>query len=383
MRIASVNFQNFNYQKKLKDEKEQNNLSKGIPYISTKMFRYNYPVSFGWCEKHNVRSKEISIIFLNQLQKQQEQDAKANYQKTRVEYLDIASNSQKESLNFLMQFTNRQKNEAEFIPLWSLMNNEELRNEMQKSKIFSDPVASLISLHLVQDVKVKNNSITKEQLNRAHGSLQLHTAVILINQIEKNLNNPQLLSYGDRDKIVEILNIVKNHLDSIYGKDIYEKVLKLSNIGAKPDFSSKKESLDILLKIDKDAKPLALGKEFSEKLNNLVENQRKLEYEKLNIEQLYGQEIQLGNELNSQQKERLNKILQSSPDIKQRKVAEFMLKINREIKLKKDELSHDNLHHREHVLGIATHHHHHDEMELDDVDVPYHEHTHDGHHHTH
>ena len=25
------------------------------------------PVSFGWCEKHQVRSKEISMIFLNQL----------------------------------------------------------------------------------------------------------------------------------------------------------------------------------------------------------------------------------------------------------------------------------------------------------------------------
>ena len=62
------------------------------------------PVSFGWCEKHQVRSKEISSIFLNQLKLQNAKAQEANYKKTRLEYLDIANNSNKEAMNFLMQF---------------------------------------------------------------------------------------------------------------------------------------------------------------------------------------------------------------------------------------------------------------------------------------
>ena len=186
------------------------------------------PVSFGWCEKHQVRSKEISMIFLNQLKLQNAKEQEANYKKTRLEYLDIANNSNKEAMNFLMQFTNRQKNEAEFIPLWSLMNNEELRTEMNKSPIFKDPVQNLISLNLLQDIKVKNSKITQAQLNRARGSLQVHTAAILLNQIDNNLGDADGLVFVNKKEIKELAAIVKAQIDSPYGANTYEKLIAMS-----------------------------------------------------------------------------------------------------------------------------------------------------------
>lgn len=388
MKVLSVLNQSYKILKPVENKNDKNKVKssnsfscEGLP----KFNKTNFIVSFGWCEKHSVRSKEVSLIFMNQLRKQKELEKLEEREKTRLEYLDISEKAHKESLNFLMQFANRQKNEAEFIPLWSLMNNEELREEVQKSKIFSDPVASLISLNLLQEIKVKNNSITPEQLQKAQGSLQLHTAVILVNQIEKNLDNKELLAAYDKAMIVELLSIVKSQLDSIYGKGVYDKVLKLSNIGTEPDFSSKKESLEILTKIDNEAKPLTLGKEFSEKLNNLLARQKQLEYEKLSIEQMYGQRIVLGGELTDAQRSKLNSICRNSSSVKERKTAEFMLKLNKEVRFSKEKLSPKNLHHREHILGLATHSHSHshDEGELEEVDVHYHEHSHNGHTHKH
>ncbi len=345
------------------------------------------PVSFGWCEKHQVRSKEISSIFLNQLKLQNAKAQEANYKKTRLEYLDIANNSNKEAMNFLMQFTNRQKNEAEFIPLWSLMNNEELRTEMNKSPIFKDPVQNLISLNLLQDIKVKNNKITPEQLRRAQGSLQVHTAAILLNQIDNNLfsSNNELALVNKKD-ITELAAIVKNKIDSTYGPNTYETLINLSNIGASPDFNSKKESLDFLLKIDNNARPIRWGEEFETKLQKLVEKQRQLETEKTELEILYGREISIDSELSESKVNKLNQMLRLSNSEKDKKAAKFMLEINREIRFSKEELSHDALHYREHLTGHANHTHSHkeDEVELDDVSVEhYHEHTHDGHTHKH
>ena len=62
-----------------------------------------------------------------------------------------------------------------------------------------------------------------------------------------------------------------------------------------------------------------------------------------------------------------------------------MLKINREIRFSKECLTAENLHHREHLLGIANHTHSSDkqDIKLDDVEVHYHEHTHNGHSHVH
>ena len=344
------------------------------------------PVSFGWCEKHHVRSKEISMIFLNQLKLQNAKEQEANYKKTRLEYLDIANNSNKEAMNFLMQFTNRQKNEAEFIPLWSLMNNEELRTEMNKSPIFKDPVQNLISLNLLQDIKVKNSKITQAQLNRARGSLQVHTAAILLNQIDNNLGDADGLVFVNKKEIKELAAIVKDKIDSTYGANTYEKLINLSNIGATPDFNSKKDSLDFLLKIDNNARPIQWGEEFETKLKNLVEKQKQLETEKAELEIMYGREISIGSELSEAKVNKLNQMLRLSKSEKDKKAARFMLDINREIRFSKEELSHDAIHHREHLTGKANHTHKHatEEVELDDVPVEhYHEHSHDGHTHKH
>ncbi len=386
MKVSRINHSNYSTNYNISKKNQNNGLKENnLNLNKIQKFNYNYPISFGWCEKHNVRSKEISIIFLNQLKKQKEKEANAAFETTRLEYLELANNANKEALNFLMQFTNRQKNEAEFIPLWSLMNNENLRSEMQQSKVFGDPVGALISLNSLQDVKIKNDKITEEQLSKAQGSLQLHTAVILINQIEQSLNDPTSLAYQDKELIQELISIVKDNLDSVYGTNIYEKVLQLSKIGSEPDFSSKKESLDTLTKIDNDAKPFLLNDKFTEKLESLIDHQKQLEYEKTEIEQEYKHKVTIGAELTVAQKDKLNSILESSSDLKERKAAEFMLKINHQIRFSKEEISHSDIHHREHILNIADHVHLNEEndVELDEVNVQYHEHSHNGHTHNH
>lgn len=342
-------------------------------------------VSFGWCEKHNVRSKEISQIFLNQLMNRAEKEAEEMLKKTRLEYLDITDASNKESLNFLMQFTNRQKNEAEFIPLWSLMNDDDLQFAMNKSNIFSDPVKSLISLNLLQNIQVNNEKLTPEQLEKSKGSLQVHTAVILIHQIEENLDNPQTMAYQNREDIINLIEYVKQRIDSIYGANTYEKLFKLSNIGTNPDFNSKKESLDFLLKIDNNGRSLNFGTEFAHKLENILSMQRQLEYEKTELEFMYEKEVTIGQELSADKVNKLNQLILLSNSEKEKKAADFMLKTKHEIRFKKENLSHDEIHHREHILGKSNHAHDHEknDIELDNIDVSYHEHNHDDHLHKH
>lgn len=379
MKITPIYYNNFyNNKKAHKTPAKVNNnaVAKGMSYPN---------ISFGWCEKHNVRSKEISLIFLNQLQMQNEKENNAKLEKNRLESLDIADSSHKEALNFLLSFSNRQKNEAEFIPLWSLMNDDKLKTEMDKSKVFSDPIVTLMALSNIPKLKVNNKSITKEQLEKANGSLQIHTAIILINQIKQNMGNKKSLAGQNDKEIMELVQIVIENIEKTYGAGTYEKFMELSRAGATPDFSTKKESLDFLLNIDNDAKRLEFGDLFDEKLTNLLEKQRQLEFQKNEIEYLYQRKVTIGEALSEAKVAKLEQMLANSVSEKEKLAAQFMLEIKREIRFDNEKLDHDNLHHKEHLIGKSTHTHtkNPSKIEVDEIDVHYHEHSHDGHSHTH
>jgi hypothetical protein len=346
----------------------------------------NYTVSFGWCDVHNVHSNQISIILQNQLTQQEEIENEKAVKTKRLELLEIANRSNKEAINFLLNFTNRQKNEAEFIPLWAILNNDELHKTINKSKIFTDPVQTLLSLDLVQKALIKNDKLNTDQLEKSQGSLQLHSAVILLNQIEENINNPQSLAYQNNAEINELVSIIKESIDKIYGKNTYEKIKKLSLIGTNPNVKDKKESLDYMMFIDENAKKLNFGEEFSEKLNTLLVKQQSIEKSKMELEILFERNISMGAILSNEKRDLLQNKLKNSPSAKEVKAVQFMLDINQEIRFSKETLSPDEIHDREQLLRHAKHNHHKEikDEEVDVVEVSYHEHTHEEgqcHHH--
>lgn len=346
----------------------------------------NYAVSFGWCDVHNVHSNQISIILQNQLTQQEEIENEKAVKTKRLELLEIANRSNKEAINFLLNFTNRQKNEAEFIPLWAILNNDELHKTINKSKILADPVQTLLSLDLVQKALIKNDKLNTDQLEKSQGSLQLHSAVILLNQIEENINNPQSLAYQNNAEINELVSIIKESIDKIYGKNTYEKIKKLSLIGTNPNVKDKKESLDYMMFIDENAKKLNFGEEFSEKLNTLLVKQQSIEKSKMELEILFERNISMGAILSNEKRDLLQNKLKNSPSAKEVKAVQFMLDINQEIRFSKETLSPDEIHDREQLLRHAKHNHHKEikDEEVDVVEVSYHEHTHEEgqcHHH--
>lgn len=246
--------------------------------VTNSIEQRNYPknISFGYCEIHVEKSNSISVFFNNKLI-----DMKVNnLTKKKEDLLDISNSATKEATNFLLMFANKQKDEAEFIPLWTIINNEKTSTLMDNSDIFKDTIQNLIAANNVQKVKIKNPKLSTEQLEKAQGSLQLHTIVILLNQIEKNRENQVFLSENGQQNADELVSIINKKIDDIYGEGVYEKIKKLSEVGSNPDVRTKKESLDFLMFIENNAKKIDFGKEFEDKLIKLVENEKKLELAK-------------------------------------------------------------------------------------------------------
>lgn len=224
-------------------------------------------VSFGWCEKHYTRMTEVSQLF-NEAARTQQRAAELKRQAG--ELLDIANRTALEATKFVINFANRMKGEAEFVPLWTIKNCSELQETLDASPIFGDPVQDLIGLKNIGKFKMNNPNYSEELNNQGAGSLQVHTAIIFTEQAERNMNKANL-NEDDKKEVQDLLQMVKNKIDEVFGEGTYMKLINISNMGKNPTDEQKRESLRILKEIDSKARRFDFGEEFNQRLEALVE----------------------------------------------------------------------------------------------------------------
>ena len=233
-------------------------------------------VTFGWCEPHVQRGSEISMIFNETLRQQQKI---AEIERKKGALLDTANKSAMDATKFVLNFANRQKGEAEFVPLWTIKSNPVLQKTMDDSPIFGDPVQNLIALNNVSKFKMNNPKFSEQMNNQAAGSLQLHTTMIMAEQAKRNLEKSNL-SAEDKKEVEELLELVQDKVDEVFGEGTYQKLLDIGNMGKEPTIEQKRESNRILIDIDHKARRFDFGEEFRHRLEHLVEKQHEKLHQK-------------------------------------------------------------------------------------------------------
>lgn len=239
----------------------------GLKYNCLTNDTFTKSVSFGWCELHQARASEVSQIFNEQLRFQNKE---AELKQKAGALLDIANKTALEATKFVINYANKMKGEAEFVPLWTIKNTPKLQESLDASPIFGDPVQNLIGLKNIGKFKMNNPKYSDELNNQGAGSLQVHTAIIFTEQAERNINKANL-DDADKQEVQALVQIVKNKIDEVFGKGAYAQLIEISNMGNNPTTQQKRESLDILKRIDSMARRFDFGEDFNQRVEALVE----------------------------------------------------------------------------------------------------------------
>lgn len=227
----------------------------------------NKNINFGWCEPHQVRKSEVSILFNEKLRvKQKELELKRKM----GELLDVANRSAMEATKFVINFANKMKGEAEFVPLWAVKTTPELQQTLDESPIFGDPVQNLIGLKNIGKFKLNNPNYSEALNNQGAGSLQVHTSIIFVEQAERNMDKADLTD-EEKTEAKELISIVKKKIDEVFGDGTYAKLIEISNMGKEPTLEQKIESNRILKEIDSKAKNFDFGEEYNLRLEALLD----------------------------------------------------------------------------------------------------------------
>ncbi len=220
-------------------------------------------ITFGWCNLHNRVSSECSQLFNTQIQ---EMRAAIELKKKQTELNKLDQEASETATKFLLNFANKQKGVAEFIPLWTVLNNVELQKTMDESPVFGDSIQCLISMTNIEKFKMKNPKFSPEMNEQAAGSLQIHSMAILIEQAKRNKHK---MTQENRDKVDELIQLGVEAIDKAFGDGTYAQLVGVSQMGEKLR-EHQSESMEILKSIDARAKRFSLGDEFKKKLHDLL-----------------------------------------------------------------------------------------------------------------
>ena len=240
---------------------------------TTKLSGFNNPmknyVSFGWCDAHYQAMYEIDVKISDKInQKLQEIEQLKDRKRTKYSVSDNASFM---AAKLLAQYANMQCVVAEVPPSYAVVSGSKLKEAMDNSNTFTDPVNSLTAINYINKMNAKNDKLDKKHLERGKGAAQLYAVSILLNQIDENKNKPEFSN--NLSKIDELTSIVKQSCQKIYGDDIFERLEYFSEIGKKPSDKDKADALDFLIETDANAKALNLPNNFEEQLQILINAQ--------------------------------------------------------------------------------------------------------------
>lgn len=261
-------------------------------------------ISFG-CPPHQNRRDEIAAEFIRQLRREQEDYEK----KKRLEILNLEKKVSLEVAGFLLNFSNKIRQEAEFNPsevlLGKTVNQKSpvIDEALAASPIFSDPVIGLTTMNILKKFVPNSKNLNKGELEQQFKDAKNATKDVTLITIKKTV---------EQGKVPLI------HRDKMIIKELC-------------DIAEKTDGCDF-------------GAAFEEKLNALLESQRKLEKRKLKIELDYKHEIVFGETLTEEKRKQA-----ASKDAD---IFKMMLDYNREILFNKEKLTDEEIHIREGILGL-------------------------------
>ncbi len=285
--IIPVSINNF-YSNQKNNNKAASNNSCSKLKNNLKLSGYNNPmksyISFGYCEKnggHYQKMYEIDEKFSQKIsEKIKEIEEIKNKPKTR---LSLEDESNMQAAKIMMQYSNMQTVFAEMPPAYTIVTGTKLKEEMDKTQTFTNPVSNLITLNNITKINGANNDLPESRRGKATRAAQLYSSLILLDQIKENKTNPK---YKETEEdIDEIVEIAKQTIKGIYGDDIFDRVQALSQMGRKVSLENQRMALNFLIEIDCVSKDLKFPDEFEEKLSKLIDKQNDIEKRTIDTEQ--------------------------------------------------------------------------------------------------
>lgn len=275
----------------LKYSKENQYTSTNSQYDNKKQLMSTFPksyISFGWCTPHTRAMESLNTSFNKAIQKilgaqniaKSTIDGKNLFKKTQYSLLDKAS---AEAATLFSQYCNTQYTVSEMLPSYALSMNKPLINMMEESDVLNNPINTLISINNVMKLKMKAGidkntakEYTEEQVKKAKAGTQLYTTVMLIEKIKQHVNDAALTEIS-KDKVKGLTAMIHSAIDSIYGKDTYQRIINLSKIGENPTLEQKQASINLIKELDAKAQELTLPEEFEKGLQDLINYQNNIE----------------------------------------------------------------------------------------------------------
>lgn len=275
----------------LKNSKENQSLSTTTVVEPQKQQKQLFPksyVSFGWCTPHIGAMQSLNVKFNKAIQKvlhaqnmaKSTIEGKNIFKNTQYSLLDNAS---AEAATLFSQYCNAQFAMSEMLPSYALSLNKPLKHMMAESDVMSNPVNTLITINDVMKLKFKagidkntGQEYTAEQIKKAKAGTQLYTTVMMVEKINENMNHSGLTAIS-REKIQGLTNMIHSAIDSIYGKNTYQRIKNLSEIGENPTLDQKQASINLIKEIDSKAQELILPEEFKKELQSLIDYQNGVE----------------------------------------------------------------------------------------------------------
>jgi len=283
----SINSNNFVQ----KHSKENQYKSAGSQYDDKNQLMSTFPksyISFGWCWPHIKAMESLNANFNKAIQKvlgaqsiaKSTIDGKNLFKKTQYSLLDKAS---AEAATLFSQYCNTQYTVSEMLPSYALSMNKPLVDMMEESDVLNNPINTLISINNVMKLKMKAGidkntakEYTEEQVRKAKAGTQLYTTVMLVEKIKQHVNDATLTEIS-KDKVKGLTNMIHSAIDSIYGKDTYQRIMNLSKIGENPTLEQKQASVNLIKELDAKAQELTLPEEFKKGLQDLIDYQNNVE----------------------------------------------------------------------------------------------------------
>lgn len=276
---------------RLKNSRENNNPSITSAIDYQKRPNNNFPksyVSFGWCTPHINAMQSLNNNFNKAIQKvlnaqnlaKSTIEGKNLFKNTQYSLLDKSS---AEAATLFSQYCNVQYTTSEMLPSYALSMNKPLIKMMDESDVLNNPINTLIAINDVMKLKMKagidkytKKEYTAEQMKKAKAGTQLYTTVMMVEKINQNMANSVLTDLS-REKIKGLTNLIHSTIDNIYGKNIYQRIKKLSEIGENPTIEQKQDSIKLIKELDAKSQELKLPEEFEKELQDLINYQNNIE----------------------------------------------------------------------------------------------------------
>lgn len=269
----------------------------------------------------------------------------------RLENLNIKSEANFNITRDLLDFANKQKDEAEFIPLWVVNNNEALKELFNKTPFINDTVQNLISILNIEETIGNNEVMSKERTRKALGVAQINTIVILLEQIKKNKQSNNL-SKTDRELVEKLLGMVEEEINRIYSADTLKQLMQLSKSPLKPTDEEINKMKYVMVKIDEKAETIKLSDDYKKVLQELINNQRRLERKRIEIEIEYGRKVTNTQKLPPDFRRRIEDKLKTETNEARIKASELALELDSAIEFSSLELTPQEIKVRKEALEV-------------------------------